>query len=129
MYANIDRVDTESLPLRGTSQTRYACAICVHPFLFAFICVKTLLACPKARTTPGSHRDPARKRPRPRPEYPNGDRAPWSRPRSCLVAAAWLRCLESFAFLLARLCRILVSLLACVHPRRPRTFTPSAGDA
>src|SRR5271156_3382326 len=39
MNANIDRVDTESLPPRGTSRTRYASAICVHPFLFAFICV------------------------------------------------------------------------------------------
>src|SRR5271156_6616749 len=95
MNANIDRVDTESLPPRGASRTRYACAICVHPFLFAFICVYPSLPAqrrerlPAAIVTPRGH-DPDRVKSTRMVIAP-----PWSRPRSCLVAAAWLRCVTT----------------------------------
>src|SRR5271156_5941186 len=91
MNANIDRVDTESLPPRGASRTRYACAICVHPFLFAFICVYPSLPAQRRERLPAAVVTPRGNDPHRGHSIPMVIAPPWSRPRSCLVAAAWLR--------------------------------------
>src|SRR5271170_675936 len=101
MNANIDRVDTESLPPRGASRTRYACAICVHPFLFAFICVFPCLPDQRRERLPTAIVTPRRNDPHRVQSIRMVIAPPWPRPRSCLVAAAWLRCVESLDFLLA----------------------------
>src|SRR5271156_4401253 len=105
MNTNTGRLYTESLPPRGTNRTRYACAICVHPFLFAFICVFPCLPDQRRERLPAAIVTPRRNDP---------DRVQSIRmaiaPRGRVLALVWLRRLG---------CAVLDRRLACTGGWRP----------